>query len=289
MTAYRCETIARGLAFPEAPRWHAGRLWFTDQHARAILAMDPAGHLETIAPTVDLPGGLGWLPDGRVLIVFMTQRRVMQLSGEGIVAYADLSAMASFHCNDMVVDGAGRAYVGNFGFDLHGGDEITPAEIIRIASDGSSEVFARDVVFPNGSVITPPGDTLLVAETFAHRISSFGLDARGRMTSRRLWAGLGEHTPDGICMDVDGALWVASPVTGTLMRVKQGGTILDWCRTRGTPYACMLGGDDRRTLYVCTSETDDPREAAKRKSAESSRPGSPSPVRDCHEAEIQTR
>ena len=266
MTAYHSRTIVEGLAFPEAPRWRTGRLWFTDQHARAILAMDPAGERETIATTEDLPGGLGWLPDGRVLVVFMTQRRVMQLTGDGLAEYADLSTQASFHCNDMVVDAAGRAYVGNFGFDLHGGGEIAPAEIIRIDQDGIVEVFAPDVVFPNGSVITPSGDTLLVAETFAHRISAFGLDARGRVASRRLWADLGEHTPDGICMDAEGALWVASPGTKTLFRVAKGGAILDRCATRGTPYACMLGGEDRRTLYICTSETDDPQQAAKQKS-----------------------
>ena len=266
MTTYHSSIIAEGLAFPEAPRWHAGRLWFTDQHARAILAMDTAGECETIAPTEDLPGGLGWLPDDRTLVVFMTQRRVMQLTSEGLAEYADLSDQASFHCNDMVVDAAGRAFVGNFGFDLHGGGDVAPAEIIRIDQDGNVEVFARDVVFPNGSVITRSGDTLLIAETFAHRISAFGLDVGGRVSSRRLWAELGKHTPDGICMDAEAALWVASPGTKTLFRVEQGGGILDRCTTRGTPYACMLGGEDRRTLYICTSETDDPQEATKQRS-----------------------
>jgi sugar lactone lactonase YvrE len=266
MIVYRSRSIVQGLAFPEAPRWRGGRLWFTDQHARAILAMDTAGECETIAPTEDLPGGLGWLPDGRGLVVFMTQRRVMQLANEGPAEYADLSDQASFHCNDMVVDAAGRAYVGNFGFDLHGGGEVEPAEIIRIDQDGNAEVFARDVVFPNGSVITPSGDTLLVAETFAHRISAFVLDARGRVSSRRVWAELGEHTPDGICMDAEGALWVASPGTKALFRVAEGGAVVDRCTTQGTPYACMLGGEDRRTLYICTSETDDPQEAADQRS-----------------------
>jgi len=266
MTTYHSSIIAEGLAFPEAPRWHAGRLWFTDQHARAILAMDTAGECETISATEDRPGGLGWLPDDRALVVFMTQRRVMQLTSEGLAEYADLSNQASFHCNDMVVDAAGRAFVGNFGFDLHGGGDVAPAEIIRIDQDGNVEVFARDVVFPNGSVITPSGDTLLIAETFAHRISAFGLDVGGQVPSRRLWAELGKHTPDGICMDAEAALWVASPGTKTLFRVQQGGGILDRCTTRGTPYACMLGGEDRRTLYICTSETDDPQEATKQRS-----------------------
>jgi sugar lactone lactonase YvrE len=226
----------------------------------------PTGDVEIIARTEDLPGGLGWLPDGRLLVVFMTRRRLMQMSGGRLVDYADLSAQASFHCNDMVVDALGRTYVGNFGFDLHGGGEVAPAEIIRIDGDGAIEVFAQDVIFPNGSVITPSADTLLVAETFAHRISAFGLDVRGCMAWRRVWADLGEQTPDGICMDAEDTLWVASPSTGTVSRVKQGGAVLDRCATRGTPYACMLGGADRRTLYACTAETDDPAQAAKRRS-----------------------
>lgn len=266
MIAYTTETIAEGLVFPEGPRWHEGRLWFTDQHARAVLAMGREGQLEAIASTDDLPGGLGWLPDGRLLVVFMTQRKLMQLSGGVLREYADLSAHASFHCNDMVVDALGRAYVGNFGFDLHGGAEPAPAEVVLVDQDGDIELLAADVVFPNGSVITPQGDALLVAETFAHRISAFGLDERGRAHSRAVWADLGEQTPDGICLDAEGALWIASPGTGAITRVRQGGAVLERCETRGTPYACMLGGPDRRTLYVCTSETDDPAEAARRRS-----------------------
>lgn len=266
MTLYRCETRAEGLAFPEGPRWHAGRFWCTDQHARAILSMDGSGPPEVVAATDDLPGGLGWLPDGRLLVVYMTERRVMQWSRGGLVEYCDLAALASFHCNDMVVDALGRTYVGNFGYDLHGGAAQAPAELVLIDLDGRPERFADQLVFPNGSVITPEGDTLLVAETFAHRITAFGLDARGRMRSRRLWAGLGGLTPDGICLDVEGALWVASPGTGTLVRVAAGGALLDRCETRGTPYACMLGGEDHRTLLVCTSETDDPAQAARLRS-----------------------
>lgn len=266
MTDYRAEVLADGLAFPEGPRWHGGRLWLTDQHARSVLALDPDGTLTTIAATDDLPGGLGWLPDGRLLIVSMTRRRIMQLAGGRLSEYADLSALASFHCNDMVVDGAGRAYVGNFGFDLHGGAAEAPAEVVLVDTDGRPSLFADGLIFPNGSVITRGGDTLLVAETFGHRITAFGLDGDGRMGSRRVWAELGALTPDGICLDADGALWIASPGTGMVTRVQQGGAILDRCDTHGTPYACMLGGADRRTLYVCTSETDDPAAAARLRS-----------------------
>lgn len=262
---YAAQPLADGLAFPEGPRWHAGRLWFTDQHARRVYAMSEAGELEVIAETDDLPGGLCWLPDGTPLVVYMTQRRLMRIGDDGLTLYADLSAQASFHCNDMVADRHGRVYVGNFGFDLHGGAPVRDAEIVRVDADGSPGVFCDHVVFPNGSVITPDGRSLLVAETFAHRITAFALDADGGMQSRNVWAELGEATPDGVCLDAEGALWVASPGTGELLRVQAGGSIVARCETHGTPYACMLGGDDRRTLYICTSETDNPETAARLK------------------------
>ncbi len=266
MKNYETEISATGLAFPEGPRWHEDRLWFTDQHARRIYAMQTAGALQTVADTSDLPGGLGWLPDGTLLVVYMTQRRIMRLSGTELHPYADLSQHARFHCNDMVVDAVGRVYAGNFGFDLHGGQAMCATEIVLVDSDGTIEPFATDVVFPNGSVITPDGRQLLVAETFARRISAFDLNRDGRLQSRRVWAELGEATPDGICLDREGALWVASPGSGELIRVKQGGVILARCTTRGTPYACMLGGYERRTLFVCSAETDDPDLAAERES-----------------------
>jgi sugar lactone lactonase YvrE len=266
MTDCRAQTVVEGLAFPEGPRWRDGRLWFTDQHAQTIHTLTASGELSTVAHMDDLPGGLGWLPDGRLLVVSMTRRRILVLEDETLSTYADLSDLASFHCNDMVVDGTGRIYAGNFGFDLHGGAGIRAAELIQIEPDGQARIVEDSVVFPNGSVITPAGDTLLVAETFAHRIRAFVLGDTGVSGDNRVWAELGDATPDGICLDAEGALWVASPGTRTLIRVKQGGVILDRCETLGTPYACMLGGNDRRTLFVCTSETDDPTEAASRRS-----------------------
>ena len=266
MTNYSTSVIAAGLAFPEGPRWHEQRLWFTDQHAHAIYHLAPEGKLTQVATTTDRPGGLGWLPDGRLLVVYMRERRVMLLTNGALVKYADLSQFASFDCNDMLVDARGRVYVGNFGFDLHGGAPLKTAELLLIDTDGTIEVLTDTVVFPNGCVLTPDGRELICAETFAHRLTRLQLDARGRWMQQTLWADLGAATPDGICLDTEGAIWVASPGTQAVIRVQQGGTILDRCRTRGTPYACMLGGARRRTLYVCTAETDDPRAAATMKS-----------------------
>ena len=260
------EPLVEGLAFPEAPRWHQGRLWFTDQHASAVYAVSPDGVLDLIARTDDLPGGLGWQADGTPLIVYMTRRQIMRLDHGRLVPFADLAAHASFHCNDMLVDQTGRAYVGNFGYDLHGGAPIGPAELLLVSPDGGIEVAAEDLIFPNGCALSPDGHTLLVAETFAHRITAFDVDSNGRLDNRRTWADLDPHTPDGICLDAEGALWIASPGTRALLHVNAGGAVIGGCETLGTPYACMLGGADRRTLYICSSETDDPERAARQRS-----------------------
>lgn len=256
------ETLLEGLAFPEGPRWHENELWFTDQHTHRICRVTEGGDLTTVTETADLPGGLGWLPDGSLLVVYMTQRCVMRWYGQELALYANLSKYASFHCNDMIVDKVGRIYIGNFGYDLHGGAAQRPAEIIMVDTDGDIGVFSKTVIFPNGCVITPTENELIVAETFAHRLTSFELGADGKLKSSRLWADLVEATPDGICLDENGMIWVASPVTHEAIQVQQGGERLMRCQTKGIPYACMLGGPDRKTLYICTAETDDPKQAA---------------------------
>lgn len=265
MTA-ETDILLEGLAFPEAPRWRDGRLWFTDQHAREVAWVEPHGAKGVLTELDDLPGGLGWLPDDTLLVVGMTKRRIYRLEVEGIRLHADLSALASFHCNDMLVDDQGRAYVGNFGFDLHGGAPLAPAELILVRPDGSARIVADDLIFPNGSVLSPDRQRLIVAETFAHRLTQFEVGSDGSLGNRRTWADLGSATPDGICLDAAGAIWVASPGTDELLRVLPNGRVERRVRTHGTPYACMLDGDYGRTLFVLTSETDDPRLAAERRS-----------------------
>lgn len=266
MQNYQARAVADGLAFPEGPRWHDGRFWFTDQHAHKVLAMDADGGVTTIATTEDRPGGLGWLPDGDLLCVLMTTLRIVRIVDGALLPYADLSRHAPWHCNDMVVDAAGRVYTGNFGYDVDGGAPKTPTDILLVDIDGRIESFADGLIFPNGSAITPDGGTLLVGETFAHRVSEFRLGPNGRMTDRGIWADVGDATPDGICLDAEGALWIASPGTGETLRIARGGEVLARCATTGTPYACMLGGPARRTLHVCTAQTHDPQEAARLRS-----------------------
>ena len=259
---FHTTTLAAGLMFPEAPRWHDGELWFTDQHARRVLRLRPDGNLVEVIRTPDLPGGLGWLPDGTALVVMMTGQRVCRIKQGRLEDYADLSGLASFHCNDMLVDHQGRAWVGNFGYDLHGGESVKTAEIILIPPDGSPRIVAQDVIFPNGMAITPDGNTLIVAETFAAHITAFDITTDSQLRNPRIWADLDGAYPDGLCLAADSTLWVAAPNINQVLHLREGGEILGRVITQGRPYACALGGDNDEQLYITSSETDDP-EAAK--------------------------
>ncbi len=178
-----------------------------------------AARPKTVVEVPEQPSGLGWLPDGRMLIVSMLDRRVLRLEGDTLVEHADLSALATGECNDMVVDSVGRAYVGNFGFDMYGGEDARDACIVRVDPDGSTSVAADAIAFPNGTVITPDGRTLIVGESYGGRLTAFSIGSDGSLTNRRLFAQLVGAVPDGICLDADGAVWVACPLTGRVLRV----------------------------------------------------------------------
>jgi len=261
-----------GLRFVEGPRWHGDRLWFSDMHAGVVMAVDLDGRAETIVAVPHEPSGLGWLPDGRLLVVSMQDRRLLRLDPEGLVLVADLTPFATFHCNDMVVDGRGRAYVGNFGFDLHARAPVAPANLVLVHPDGRAEIAAKDLMFPNGTVITPDGRTLIVGESFAARLTAFDVADDGRLSNRRVWAALeaspsgGTAVPDGICLDAEGAIWVASPTTNEFLRVREGGAVAARIRVDRSAIACMLGGPERRTLFLCTSRAHDPAETGARES-----------------------
>jgi len=249
----KTKVLLDGLMFPEGPRWHDDRLWFSDMQGLHVTTLDAAGKSEKIIEVKGSPSGLGWLPDGRLLVVSMLDRRLLRLDPEGLVAVADLNHLASFHCNDMVVDKQGRAYIGNFGFDYAANAPVEPAEIILVTPDGHARIVAENLLFPNGTVITPDGQTLIVAETFGNRLTAFDLESDGSLSNRRIWANLEGFFPDGICLDAEGAIWVAAPHPGEVVRVLQGGDITHRVSVSTRPYACMLGGDDGRTLFVCTA------------------------------------
>jgi sugar lactone lactonase YvrE len=260
-----------GFAFLEGPRWHEGRLWFSDMHARRVYAASDDGAVEAIARVPECPSGLGWLPGGQLLLVSMEDRKLLRREADGgLVTHADLSGIAAYHCNDMVVDAAGRAYVGNFGFDIHTGQKPRAATLALVQPDGAACVAAEDLMFPNGAVITPNGRTLIVGESFGRRLTAFDIDpASGALSGRRVWAALeGGAVPDGICLDAERAIWVASPMSREFLRVHEGGRVSQRiaCGER-MAIACMLGGADRRTLFALTSATIDPYECRRLRSA----------------------
>lgn len=257
-------TLLDGLAFPEGPRWRDGELYFSDMHAHEVVAMTPDGARRTVFKHDDAVSGLGWLPDGRMLVVSMIDRRLLRIEPDGkAVQHADLSAIATGNVNDMVVDAQGRAYVGNFGFVYPHGDP-KPARMARVDPDGSVREAADELMFPNGTVITPDGKTLVVGESMAGRLTAYDIAPDGTLSNRRIWAQLaGGAVPDGICLDAEGAIWVASPSTDEALRVREGGEVTGRVEADRGVYACMLGGADRRTLYLLTAKSTDPDDCRK--------------------------
>ncbi|HVV20905.1 MAG TPA: SMP-30/gluconolactonase/LRE family protein [Pseudonocardiaceae bacterium] len=261
-------TVLDGFQFLEGPRWHDGRIWFSDFYLHNVYsAREDGSDLREEAAVPTQPSGLGWLPDGRLLIVSMRDRRMLRREPDGtLVTHADLSSYATGHLNDVVVDGDGRAYVGNFGFDLMGGAPLETAALHRVDVDGTVTEVATDLWFPNGSVITA-GGTLMVNETFGNRVTAFDI-VDGALTNRRVWAEFGplpterpldkvlpglSVAGDGACLDAEGAMWIADAIGGRLVRVVEGGEIVDEVRPGTNVYACALGGADGRTLFGCAA------------------------------------
>jgi sugar lactone lactonase YvrE len=245
-------TLATGFVFPECPRWHGDHLWFSDQHDEKVHVLTPDGNP---VETFDVPGrpsGLGWLPNGDLLVVSMLERKLYRRRGDILTLHADLKALHPGHSNDMVVDASGRAFVGNIGFDFHSGAEFKPTVIALVMPDGETSVAAEDLHCPNGSVIAPDGSRLIVAESFGHRLTEFEIAQDGKLINRRQFADLQGRVPDGICLDAEECVWVAVPFANACWRVARGGEVVDTVPIEnGAPYACMLGGADGRDLFIC--------------------------------------
>jgi sugar lactone lactonase YvrE len=257
------EVLASGFAFPEGPRWHDGELWFSDMHGLDVLRLDGAGTTRPVVTVPQCPSGLGWLPDGRLLVISMHDRKVLRLDPGGLVEHADLSAVATWHCNDMVVDRAGRAYVSNFGSGAPPGEPITPGKIACIEPAGRVTAVADGMGFANGMAITPDGRTFLVAETRSEppRITAFDIAPDGSLSNRRVTFEFTDAAPDGICLDAEGALWVASPFTNEALRVLGGRIVQRVSTGEQGCYAVALGGADGHTLFICTAGSWIPEEA----------------------------
>lgn len=264
MTDPRVRVVARGFSFLEAPRWHDGRLWVSDLFTGLVHRVDPDGSADEVCHVAGRPSGLGFV-DGALLVVSMDDRRILRWADDALAVAADLSSVVEFPLNDLLATPTG-VFVGSFGFALEPSTPLAGTALWRVARDGSVSVAASDLVFPNGMALSPDGTTLLVAETFASRITAFDATATGSLSGRRTWARFdgapaatvgdaiagGAVLPDGIALDASGALWVADAGGRGALRVAAGGGILDAVDLgRLTAFAVALGGPDRRTLYVC--------------------------------------
>ena len=255
-------TILDELAFGEGPRWREDRLWFSDFYRHRVSTVTADGHTEVVLEVPQQPSGLGWLPNGDLLVVSMLDRQLLRWDGQTTSVHADLSEHVTSPCNDMVVDDVGRAYVGNFGFNFHLGEERANTTLMIVEPDGAISHGPDDMAFPNGTVITDDGATLIIGESMGNRLTAFDRDTTtGALDNRRVWADLGPNVPDGICLDAEGAVWVADPRNGQVFRVLEGGEVTDRieCGKGRHAFACMLGGPDRTTLFVITNETSGPK------------------------------
>lgn len=270
MSRRRNEVVADGFTYLEGPRWHDGRLWFVDFYTHSVYALNSDGSTENIATVDQQPSGLGWLPDGRMLITSMKDARVLRREANGsLVEHANIRHLGKGHANDMVVAKNGKAYVGFFGFDLMGGADFEFTTVVLVNPDGSAQVVAEDMAFPNGMVISPDDKTLIVNELFGNRVSAFDIHDDGTLGQRRDFASFGDLgnepsvdkrlenssiVPDGLTMDAEGAVWIADCVNQRAARLAEGGEILDQVSTAPNGiFAVALGGDDGKTLYMCTA------------------------------------
>lgn len=259
----RTRLLHDGIDFGEGPRWHNGKLWFSDFFREGVFTLDSDGIEERVVSVANRPSGLGWMPDGTLLIVSMLDQRVLAFGRDGEVrTHADLSALVVGNCNDMVVSPTGHAYVGSFGFDLDNDAKFALGQLVGISPDGSAALLASDMMFPNGSVMTPDGSTLIVGETFGAQYTAFDVDEDGSLSNRRIWAKVDGSAPDGCCMDADGGIWMADVIGRRFARVVEGGEITDVIETEMAAVACALGGDDGRTLHMLCSPGTKPEEVA---------------------------
>jgi sugar lactone lactonase YvrE len=248
------QTLMTGLSLGESPRWHDDRLWFSNWVAQELIAVDVDGGSEVIVRMPSFPFSIDWLPDGRLLIVSGREGLLLRMEPDGsLVTHADLTGLSRHPWNEIVVDGRGNAYINNTGFDFPGG-EFAPGILALVAPDGSVRQVADGVAFPNGMAVTPDNSTLIVAESYANRLSAFDIAADGSMSNARAWADLDGGVPDGICIDAEDAVWYGDVPNKRCVRVRAGGEVLQTIDLDRGCFACMLGGVDNRTLFMMAAE-----------------------------------
>jgi sugar lactone lactonase YvrE len=250
------KTLLTGLVFGEQPRWHEDRLWFSDWGTQDVIAVDLEGNSEVILHGPAFPLCVDWLPDGRLLVVSAREGRLLRREPDGsLVTHGDLSAVSQPPAgNELVVDGRGNAYVNGGGFDLMAGEEFAPGIVALVSPDGSARQVADGIAFPNGMLVTPDGTTLIVAESYAKRLTAFEIASDGSLSNRRVWADLGDGVPDGICLDAENAIWYGDVPNQRCVRVAEGGEVLQSVELDRGCFACALGGADRSTLFMMATE-----------------------------------
>lgn len=247
--------LISGLSFGESPRWHDGRLWFADWGAEQLIAVDLDGAAELVARVHSFPFCIDWLPTGELLVVSAAQRRLLKLGAGGeLSTYADLKPLSDKGWNEIVIDGRGNAYVNGGGFDLMAGEPFAPGVIALVTPEGVARQVADGIAFPNGMAVTPDNSTLIVAESYAGRLTAFDIAGDGTLSGRRVWAELGEAAPDGICIDASGAVWYADVPHRRCVRVAEGGEVLDLVELDRGCFSCALGGPEGRTLFMVVRE-----------------------------------
>jgi sugar lactone lactonase YvrE len=247
------KTLLTGLMFGESPRWHDGRLWFSNWGTREIMAVDLDGRSEVMVrlPFDTFPFSIDWLPDGRLLIVSASSRPLLRQEPDGSLV---THATSDRGWNEVVVDGRGNIFLNGAGFDVLAGAAFAPGIVAVVTPDGSVRQVADGIAFPNGMAVTPDGSTLIVADSYGHELTAFDIAADGGLSNRRAWASLGDGVPDGICLDADGAAWYADVPNKRCTRVREGGEVLEVIELDSGCFACMLGGEDGRTLFMLTAE-----------------------------------
>jgi sugar lactone lactonase YvrE len=253
--------LMSGLVFPESPRWHDDRLWFSDWGAHEVIAVDLEGNSEVIVRVPSFPMCIDRLPDGRLLIVSASNGLLLRREPDGsLVTHGDLTGLSSHAWNDIVVDGRGNAYVNNIGFEF--GGEFAPGILALVTPEGSVRGVADEVAFPNGMVVTPDNSTLIVAESYGNKLTAFDIAADGSLSSRRVWADLPGGAPDGICLDAENAVWYGDVPNKRCVRVREGGEVLQTIHLDRGCFACTLGGADKRTLFLVVNEWTGPASTA---------------------------
>jgi sugar lactone lactonase YvrE len=261
-------TVLEGGSYFEGPRWHEGTWWVSDFYRRTVSRVTAEGEETVVLEVEGQPSGLGWMPDGALVVTSMKDQRLLRVDDGDVSTLAELGDVCGGHANDLVVDAHGHVFVGDLAFDLMGGGTPAPTSLKRVDTDGTVHVAADGMWTPNGMAITPDGGTLLVGETLGNRVTAFDLAADGSVSNRRPWALFGEPptgdtieevigqlslAPDGCTLDAEGHLWVADGIGGRAVRIGPGGTIVDQISAPDGMglFACQLGGDDGRTLLMC--------------------------------------